>query len=62
MAVSALIRSMIANVPASTQQVRAAAEQLPKLDRWRVLLAYICRRIVGQIGLPTPPPVLSATG
>jgi len=35
---------------------------LPKLDRWRVLLAYICQRIVGQIGLPTPPPTLPAPG
>jgi hypothetical protein len=33
---------------------------LPKLDRWRALLAYICQQIVGQIGLPTPPPALAA--
>jgi len=61
-----LIKSMIANVHAAIQHVKAAAEQLPKLDRWRVLLAYICQRIVGQIGLPTPPPTppptLSAPG
>jgi hypothetical protein len=54
-----LIKSMIANVHAAIQHVKAAAEQLPKLDRWRVL-AYICQRIVGQIGLPTPPPILPA--
>jgi Zn-dependent protease with chaperone function len=59
---AALIKSMIANVQAAIQHVKAAAEQLPKLDRWRVLLAYICQRIVRQIGLPTPPPVLAATG
>jgi len=57
-----LIKSMIANVHAAIQHVKAAAEQLPKLDRWRALLAYICQRIVGQIGLPTPPPVLAAPG
>ncbi|MBE7419754.1 MAG: transposase [Ideonella sp.] len=57
-----LIKSMIANVHAAIRHVKAAAEQLPKLDRWRVLLAYICQRIVGQIGLPTPPPVLPAPG
>jgi hypothetical protein len=57
-----LIKSMIANVHAAIQHVKAAAEQLPKLDRWRVLLAYICQRIVGQIGLPTPPPTLAAPG
>jgi hypothetical protein len=56
-----LIKSMIANVHAAIHHVRAAAEQLPKLDRWRALLAYICQRIVGQIGLPTPPPALAAT-
>lgn len=56
-----LIKSMIANVHAAIQHVKAAAEQLPKLDRWRALLAYICQRIVGQIGLPTPPPALAAT-
>jgi len=26
------------------------------------MLAYICQRIVGQIGLPTPPPTLPAPG
>jgi hypothetical protein len=57
-----LIKSMIANVHAAIQHVKAAAEQLPKLDRWRALLAYICQRIVGQIGLPTPPPTLAAPG
>ncbi len=59
---TALIKSMIANVHAAIRHVRTAAEQLPKLDRWAALLAYICQRIVGQIGLPTPPPALSATG
>ena len=57
-----LIKSMIANVHAAIQHVKAAAEQLPKLDRWSTLLAYICERIVGQIGLPVPPPTLSAPG
>jgi hypothetical protein len=57
-----LIKSMIANVHAAIHHVKAAAEQLPKLDRWRALLAYICQRIVGQIGLPTPPPSLPAPG
>jgi hypothetical protein len=57
-----LIKSMIANVHAALQHVRAAAEQLPKLGRWRVLLAYICQRIVGKIGLPIPPPTRAAHG
>ena len=57
-----LIKSMIVNVHAAIQHVKAAAEQLPKIDRWRVLLAYICQRIVAHIGLPTPPPTLAAPG
>jgi len=57
-----LIKSMIGNVHAAIQHVKAAAEQLPKIDRWRTLLAYICQRIVGQIGLPIPPPTLAAPG
>jgi len=55
-----LIKSMIANVHAAISHVRRAAEQLPKLDRWRALVAYICQRIVGQTALPTPPPMLAA--
>jgi Transposase DDE domain group 1 len=57
-----LIKSMIANVQAAIRHVKHAAEQLPKLDRWRALVAYICQRIVGQTALPTPPPALAAPG
>jgi hypothetical protein len=32
-----------------------------RTTRWATLLAYICQRVVGQIGLPTPPPALAAT-
>jgi hypothetical protein len=55
-----LIKSMIANVQAAIRHVRKAAEQLPNLDRWRALLAYICHKIVGHNPLPTPPPALGA--
>jgi hypothetical protein len=54
-----LIKSMIANVHAAIRHVRRAAEQLPNLDRWKALLAYICARIVGPASLPTPRPALS---
>ena len=57
-----LIKSMIANVHAAISHVRRAAEQLPKLDQWATLVTYICRKIVGQFALPTPPPALTATG
>ena len=55
-----LIKSMIANVHAAIQHVKATAEQLPKVDQWRALLAYICQRIVGQIDLPPAPSALAA--
>ena len=57
-----LIKSMIANVHAAISYVQRAAEQLQKLDRWRALVGYICQRIVGQMALPIPPPVLAAPG
>ncbi len=57
-----LIKAMIDNVHAAIRHVKAIAEQLPKADRWTTLLAYICQRIVGQIGLPVPPPALPAAG
>jgi hypothetical protein len=57
-----LIKAMIANVHAATEHVKTAAEQLPELDRRRTPLTCICQRIVGQIGLPTPPPTLTAPG
>ena len=57
-----LIKTMIANVQAAIRHVKEAAEQLPKLNRWQALLAYICQRIVGQTVLPTPPPALAAPG
>ncbi len=57
-----LIKSTIANVRAAIGHVRAPAEQSPALDRWATLLAYIGRKIVGQISLPTPPQALSGGG
>jgi hypothetical protein len=51
-----------ANADAVIQHVKDAAEQLPEPDRRATLLAYTCQRIVGQIGLPIPPPTLAATG
>jgi hypothetical protein len=57
-----LIKRMIANVHAAIDHVKRAAQQLPKLDRWRALLAYICQRIAGPTPLPIPPPVGAVPG
>lgn len=57
-----LIKSMIANVHAALQHVKAAAEQFKELDRWGCLLRYISDRIAPLIGPPKPQPALAASG
>ena len=57
-----LIQTMIANIQAAIAYVRRAAEQLQKIDRWRVLVGYISERITGQTVLPTSPAVLAEGG
>jgi len=56
------IKLMITNVHKAIRHVREAAARLPKVDRWATLLADICQRIVGQIGLPKPKPRSAAKG
>ena len=55
-----LIKTMITNIQTAIAYVRRAAQQLPKIDRWRVLVGYICERITRQTVLPYPPPGLVA--
>lgn len=57
-----LMKTMIANIQAAIDHVKEAAQQLPKLNRWRALVGYIRERITGQSVLPAPPAVLQATG
>jgi hypothetical protein len=57
-----MIKSRIANVRAAIRHVRAAAEQLTHLDRWREMLRDTCARIVTQTNLATPPPAPAAPG
>jgi hypothetical protein len=40
------IKSMITNIRAGLDHVRASAPQLPKTDRWRALLRYIIEKII----------------
>ncbi|MDR3368998.1 hypothetical protein [Rhodoferax sp.] len=56
------IKTMITNVQQAIAYVKRSAEQLPKVDRWRVLVGYICERITRQTVLHSPPSVLSAAG
>ena len=57
-----LIKTMIANVQHAIAYVKRSAEQLPKIDRWRVLVGYICERITRQTILPSPQPALAGVG
>lgn len=51
------VKTLVANVRAALQHVRAIAEQLPARDPWSTLLRYICQRIVPSIA---PVPLLPA--
>jgi hypothetical protein len=42
------LMEMIANIRAALSHVRTVAEQLPTLDRWKILLNYIVARIIPQ--------------
>jgi len=44
------------------EHVKAAAQQLPKIDRWHAMLTYICQRIAPRIGLPIPQPTIEVPG
>ncbi len=57
-----LIKTMIVNVQAAIAYVRRAAQQLPKIDRWRVLLGYICEQITRQTVLPSHSTPLAGRG
>jgi len=60
------IRSLVDNIRKALDHVRCLAEQLPKTDRWRELLRYICARIVPSASLqvvrPRPSLQQIATG
>ena len=56
------IKALVANIRAALQHVRAAAEQLPTLDRWATLVRYICQRIAPSIGPIVSLPALKPTG
>ena len=60
------IRSLVGNIRKALEHVKGLAEQLPKMDRWRELLRYICARIVPTTSLqvlrPRPKPRQIATG
>jgi Transposase DDE domain group 1 len=56
-----LLKTLIANIHAALQHVKAAAEQFKTADRWAVLLRYVSDRIAPMIGQFRPPTGLLAT-
>lgn len=57
-----ILKSLIANIRAALQHVRAAAEQFKTKDPWAVLMRYISDKIAPVIGLFRPPDTLPGTG
>jgi hypothetical protein len=57
-----LLKSLIANIHAALQHVKAAAEQFKSVDRWATLLRYISDRIAPAIGPFSSPAALPETG
>jgi hypothetical protein len=53
---------LIANIRTALTHVRAAAEQLPKIDRWKVFLDYVVAKIIRPLPPWHSPQPLSATG
>jgi len=56
------IKSLIVNIRAALQHVKAIAQQLPCIDRWAALLRYICQRIAPPVATSPPLYALPATG
>ena len=56
------IKTLIANIRAALQHVKATAEQMPTVDRWATLVRYICQRIVSGIATNPALKALGASG
>lgn len=57
-----ILKSLIANIRAPLQHVRAAAEQFTTKDPWAIQLRYISDKIAPEIGPFRPPDALPRTG
>ena len=56
-----VLKTLIANIGAALQHVRAAAEQFTQADRWGLLVRYVSDRIAPVIGPFRPPDALPAS-
>ena len=57
-----VLKSLIANIRAALQHVRATAEQFKTADPWTVLMRYVSEKIAPTLGPFRPPDALPATG
>jgi hypothetical protein len=57
-----LIKTLIANIHAALQYVKAAAEQIKSADPWSLLLRYVSAKIALVIEPFRPPTAVAATG
>jgi hypothetical protein len=57
-----LLKSLIANIQAALQHVKAATEQHKSMDRWVLMLRYVSGKIAPSLGSFRPPDGLPATG
>jgi hypothetical protein len=56
------LMALIANIRAALKHVRAAAEQLPKMDRWKTFVDYVVAKIIRPLPPWQSPEPLNATG
>jgi hypothetical protein len=57
-----ILKSLIANIRAALQHVKATAEQFKSIDPWTVLMRYVSDKIAATLGPFRPPDALPATG
>ena len=57
-----LLKSLIANIHAALQHIKATAEQFRTVDPWALLLRYVSEKIAPTLGPFMPPNALPATG
>jgi Transposase DDE domain len=61
-AAKAKLMTLIANIHAAVKHVRAVAEQLPKIDRWKTFVDYVVAKIIRPLPPWQSPQLLTGVG
>jgi hypothetical protein len=56
------IKALIVNIRAALAHVKAAAEQMPNVDRWATLVRYVSQRITAALSEKSALTTLEASG